>query len=284
MAKNSQQKPEKCKSINSNLEKIITGMNKEEQQVLYKQLKSPEPQRYNSHKHYYGERKARLGIISDTHIGSKFFRPDILEKSVEMFNKKKVDAIYHCGDIIEGMSNREGHIYELETFGVSPQVNQAADLLNQYKQPLNFILGNHDEWSMRKSNQGVHIGKMLEEKIKNSKYLGDYEANINLSDNVMMRITHDGNGAYALSYPLQKRINALSDEQKPDILANGHLHKSLYMNYRDINAVEASTMQEQTPFMARKGSPAMTGFWIFDIGYTKKKGLTSFSPTFYPVK
>jgi len=269
------------KNINKNLESILSEMSEQEQKILLKQLKSPEPQIYNSYKHHYGGRKARIGIISDTHIGSSYFNPEIFEKSIKHFNKEKVDAIYHCGDIVEGMSNRDGHIYELETIGLTNQIEQAANILNNYKQPLYFILGNHDEWSMRKSNQGIHIGNILEEKVKDSKYLGDYEANIELNPNTTLKLTHDGSNSYALSYSSQKRINALSDDQKPDIIANGHIHKAMYMFYRDIHNIEASTMQEQTPFMQRKGSPSMTGFWILDIGYNKN-GISSFAPKYFP--
>ena len=267
--------------IITKLEDILVDMTKEQQRILAKQLQSPAPPTCNQYEHYFRPRRVKIGIISDTHIGSKYFDMETFDKSKHIFNKEKVDAIYHCGDIIEGMSNRDGHIYELETIGVSAQINQAADLLNQYKQPLFFITGNHDGWSTLKANQGVDVGSYLEDKISGSTNLGAYEANIKLSPNVVMRMTHDGSSAYALSYSMQKRINSMSDTDKPDILANGHIHKALYMRYRGINGIEAATMQKQTPFMARKGSPAMVGFWVFDIKYTKA-GISSFSPIFYP--
>ena len=263
------------------LEGILSDMNKEQQQILVKQLKAPAPPTCNQYEHYHRPRRAKIGIISDTHIGSKYFDPATFEKSVHIFNREKVEAIYHAGDIIEGMSNRDGHIYELETIGVTAQIDQAADLLNQYKQPLFFITGNHDGWSSVKANQGVDIGGILEDKIAGATNLGAYETNIKLAPAVTMRMTHDGSSAYALSYSMQKRINSMDDKSKPDILANGHIHKALYLNYRGIHGVESATMQQQTPFMARKGSPAMVGFWIFDIKYTKK-GVSSFAPTFYP--
>lgn len=269
-------------TIYKGLEKVLAQMSEEEQKILLKQLQAPQ-KKYNReiYKHHYRPKRVKIGIISDLHIGSKYFDPGIFEKSVRAFSKEKVEAIYCCGDIIEGMSNREGHIYELETIGVSAQIAQAAELLSHYSAPLYFIVGNHDEWSIKKSNQGVNVGDLLEDRIKNAKYLGDYEANIELSPGVTMRLTHDGGNAYALSYSLQKRINALSDESKPQILANGHLHKSLYMYYRNIHAVEAGTFQNQTPFMARKGAPAMVGFWIFDIRYGKN-GLYEFMPRWFP--
>jgi len=275
--------PKKKRKIYKGLEKILSDMPEEEQKILLKQLQYPHKKDYGRkiHYHHYRPRRVKIGIISDLHIGSKFFDMGIYEKSIRAFSKEKVEAIYCCGDIIEGMSNREGHIYELDHIGTSAQINHAAELLNQYKQPLFFITGNHMEWAKRKSNQGINLGDILESKLNNGKYLGEYESNIELAPNVIMRITHDGSSAYALSYSLQKRINSLSDESKPNIIANGHLHKAIYIYYRNIHAVEAGTLQNQTPFMARKGSPAMVGFWIFDIRYGKK-GIYKFSPSFYP--
>ena len=255
------------------LEKLIEKNRLTEKEVIaaIKQLSSPQ-KTINIHNHPWSNYHTKLGIISDTHIGSKYFNQKVFDESYKTFNREKVDAIYHAGDIIEGMSNRDGHIYELETLGASNQVNQAADILSQYKQPLFFITGNHDDWSKIKANQGYLVGPELEQKIPNSKFLGEYTANIQLGDNTIMRLTHEGSTAYALSYSLQKRINSMEGGTKPDILINGHLHKMLYMFYRNIHAFESGTMQNQTPFMAMKGSPAHMGYYVLDIYFNKKKG------------
>jgi UDP-2,3-diacylglucosamine pyrophosphatase LpxH len=179
------------------------------------------------------------------------------------------------------MSNRDGHIYELETIGVSNQINQAANLLSASPVPLFFTTGNHDEWSKNKANQGHLVGQDLESRISHATFLGEYTANIKFSDNVTMRLTHEGATAYALSYSGQKRINALEGGTKPSIIMNGHLHKLLYMNYRNIHYFEAGTLQSQTPFMAMKGSPSMVGFWLLDV-YHNKKGITQLKQTAFP--
>jgi len=247
---------------------------------LLKQINKPEKVK-QTYDHFYNSKRAKIGLISDTHIGSKYFNESLFENSIKVFNREKVDAIYHAGDIIEGMSNLEGHVYELKTIGVTAQMNEAAQLLSCFKQPLYFITGNHDEWASKKSNQGVMVGKMLEGMIPSSKFLGEYKADIKLADNVTFRLTHEGNTAYALSYSGQKRINGLSGGDKPAIIANGHLHKALQMFYRNIQYLEASCFQEQTPFMAMKGSPAMTGYYVLDIGFNIR-GINKFVAKFHP--
>jgi len=65
---------------------------------------------------YEGE-KIRIGAITDTHIGSVDFHEERLYQTFDEFKKAKVDFIVHAGDVLEGMSNRLGHIYELTHLG-----------------------------------------------------------------------------------------------------------------------------------------------------------------------
>ena len=271
------------KYIQSDLEKLLEkhNMSEDELKVLLKQAKKPKLNTHSEHDHFYGGRHIKYGLISDLHLGHKKVDMRCIEDAIKVFNKKSVDAVYCPGDIIEGMSNRDGHIYELDVIGVTNQLDFATDVLSNFNKDFYFILGNHDEWSMKKSNQGVHIGKELERRLPNLHYLGDYKADINLSDNVKMRMTHEGSTCYALSYSIQKRINALEGGQKPNILHNGHIHKALYMFYRNIHATESGTCERQTDFMAMKGAPAHVGFWEIDVWFNKN-GITKFQPTFYP--
>ena len=252
-----------------------------ERRTLLRQIKKPAIERHNVKRTDYKTNKLRVGVTGDWHYGSKDFRPDVFEDTVKIFNQKSVDVIYHTGDIIEGMSNREGHIYELDVVGVTKQAEGVADLLNQYNKQIYAILGNHDLWSVKKSNQGVDITGTLEDRVKNLEILGHYSADIELNDNVVVRLSHEGTSAYALSYSAQKRINALSGGEKPNIIFNGHLHKALYLFYRNIHSFESGTLQAQSDFMRMKGAPAMVGFWVVDINYNKD-GVKKITPTLYP--
>ena len=94
--------------------------------------------------HDFGDNHIKIGIVSDLHIGSKYFSEEGFYKSVKTFNKEKVDAIYCPGDVLEGMSGRDGHIYELTHVGYTEQINYAVELLSEYEQEFHFILVNHD--------------------------------------------------------------------------------------------------------------------------------------------
>jgi DNA polymerase II small subunit/DNA polymerase delta subunit B len=265
------------------LDKILNKHNitQSELELILKQTTKPKINTHNQVEHNYSGKHLKIGIVSDLHLGHKKLDMKCLDDCINIFNKKCVDAIYCPGDIIEGMSNREGHYHELNVLGVSNQLDYATEVLDKFKKNFYFILGNHDLWSMNKSNQGVHIGKELERRLSNVHYLGDMVADIKLNNNIKMRLTHEGNSAYALSYSLQKRINALEGGNKPNILLNGHLHKFIYMFYRNIHAFECGTLERQTDFMAMKGSPAHVGFLELDIWYDKNS-IKKLQPTFYP--
>lgn len=262
------------------LEKLLEkqGMTEEEAVLALKQLATPEKRR-QVHTHRWSPRHIKLGILPDTHMGSKYFDPAIYNDAVKTFDREKVDAVYHVGDIIEGMSNREGHIYELAIPGVTAQVDYACELLSKIKQPLFFIEGNHHDWAMRKGNQGVSVGSMLEDKLDNATKIGEMSADVELAKDIRLRLTHEGASAYALSYSGQKRINALEGGTKPNIMINGHLHKALFMMYRNIHYFEAGAMQRQTPFMAMKGAPSMLGYWVIDLAINKGQ-LAEITPKF----
>jgi predicted phosphodiesterase len=260
--------------------KTLEALTEQEMNLIMKQIKQPE-KKINTFDHFYNEKHTKVLVMSDTHIGSKYFREDIFQDLLKIIKKEKPDAVYHSGDIIEGMSNREGHIYELSIMGTSNQATKAIELFKQIEKPLFFTTGNHDEWSKVKSNQGYLLGQDLEKSIPNSKFLGEYTADIKFSEQVTMRLTHEGASAYALSYSGQKRVNAIEGGTKPAIIINGHIHKLLYMYYRNIHYFEAGCLQDQTPFMRMKGTPAMKGFWLLDI-YHNKNGITKLRQTAYP--
>jgi predicted phosphodiesterase len=232
-------------------------------------------------KHTFGDAHFRVGVVSDPHIGSKYFNLVAFEASVRKFKSDNVDMVLCPGDIIEGMSGRDGHVYELTHIGYSAQLDYACELLKQYGKPFYFTTGNHDEWAKKKANGGLLIGPEIEKRVKDTHFLGEYDATMQLNG-VRIDLMHRGNTAYALSYPGQKLINAIEGGNKPEIIFNGHLHKSVYMFYRNIHFFESGTLQNQSEFMRMKGSPAMVGFWVVDI-WANKSSITGLQPVWHPI-
>lgn len=252
----------------SELEKLIEKekLSPADVQRLLRQIKQPN-KAIRVHDHSFSTDKVRIGLFGDSHIGHKQFREDMWMMAAKYWADTGVDAIYHSGDVIEGMSNREGHIYELDKIGITPQVRYAADLIKEMPTKVYGITGNHENWALRKANQGAVVGEILQDKIPDKfGFLGIDVADIYLWPDITLRLLHPGDGtAYALSYKSQKLIDALQSGAKPNILGIGHYHKAEYLFYRNIHTFQTATICDQTPFMAGKGIAAHVGFWTLDI-------------------
>ncbi len=234
-----------------------------------------------SYKDYF-QKRIRFGVFSDSHIGVREFDENFFKYMVQVFKREKLDRVYQCGDILEGMSGRPGHIYELTDIGFNNQMNRAVRLFKTIHCPVFGIDGNHDEWYQRKNDAGIVVGNELQSRVPNYTNLGQMEANVKLSKNITMKLFHPNDGsAYAVSYKLQKLIESFTGGEKPNIILQGHYHKALYMFNRNVHGLECGTLSGQSKFMRGRKLAAHKGFWIVDLEIGKE-GIGSFSPRFYP--
>ena len=118
------------------LVKILKNLTDQERRLLIRQLGGTDRSAIKKHRHHYPKNHARFGYMSDSHIGHKEFREDLFVKACRTYVKEGIDAVYLPGDILEGMSGRDGHIYELSHIGFSAQVNYAAELFGSFKELL----------------------------------------------------------------------------------------------------------------------------------------------------
>jgi hypothetical protein len=230
-----------------NLEKeIYKEINKaklspHEIEKVLKNFKQINPQKYTTKKIDIPDRHIKFGVFSDAHMGHSCYRPDILRKLIKDGKKQKVEFWLNCGDTLEGMSGRDGHIYELNQIGASQQLNYFKDEFKHFDKDVFSIeaQNSHGGWFKSKGNMGLNIGEELDKRAKHYKFIGYDEQDIELDNGAKIRLRHPGGGtAYAISYKLQKYIEAISGGKKPHLLFNGHFHKALYMFYRNVHGFE----------------------------------------------
>lgn len=220
-------------------------------------------------------------VMSDTHVGSQYFDERYLFSAFEEGHKQGCTTLLHGGDLIEGMSNRPGHIYELTKIGYAEQRNYAVELFQKWQKPMYFILGNHDLWTNTKSGVGLDVGEDIEHRIEDAHYLGIHEGNIDVCGAQFMLWHGEDGSSYATSYRVQKIIEAFTGGEKPKVLLCAHTHKALYLQERNVHAVSTGSIQQQSGFMRYKRLPAHCGFWIIR-GKIRDGSVVSFSPTWYP--
>ena len=225
--------------------------------------------------------RIRVGAMTDTHIGSVKMPEERIYQAFDEFRKEKVDFITHSGDVTEGMSNRPGHVYELNAIGYSNQKNLSEKIFNQWTDTdIYAIDGNHDRWYI-KSN-GAKIVEEIAKSIPNFYFIGHDEGDISLKGKATLKLWHgeDGN-SYALSYRLQKILESLTGGEKPHAMIAGHVHKYVEIFERHVHCTSVGSMQSQTPWMRGKRIAAHAGFAIIDY-WVNDKGICKKTSTWYP--
>jgi len=225
--------------------------------------------------------RIRVGLLSDTHIGSIYTDNNYIYQAFEEFKKEHCDFITHGGDVTEGMSNRAGHVYELTDIGYSAQKAKAIEIFSQAPAPVYMIDGNHDRWYV-KSNGAYIVKEICKELGSNAIYLGQDEGDISLKGRTTFKLWHgeDGN-SYALSYRMQKIVESLSGGEKPGVIAASHTHKSFTIFERNIYCISTGSIMKQSKWMRGKRIAAHVGFWIIDI-WINKIGVAKIRSTWYP--
>ena len=274
---------EEKKGLEKKLEEALSSMSDKDRRALLKSLGGVDKSAITKHRHHYPKNHAKFGYVSDTHIGQKAFKEELWVEAMRTFKREGIDTVYHVGDILEGMSGRPGHIYELAQIGFDAQIGYATELIKAFPDVHIFgIDGNHDEWYQGKGDAGVIVGHELEARCANFHHLGQMEAAVDFAPNVQLYLFHGRDGtAYAVSYKMQKLMESFTGGEKPSIILSGHYHKHLTMWNRNIFGVEAGTLCGQTPFMRGKKIPAHMGFGLMDVWYNSK-GVKRIDHTFIP--
>jgi len=236
------------------------------------------------HDYFSGDR-VRIGIVSDTHLGSLHERWDILNLAYKVFRKEGIDIVYHAGDLVDGENMYRGQEYELHKHGADAQVKYVVDVYPKFSGVTTyFITGSHDLSFWKRA--GIDVGDRISERREDLKYLGRELSDILIGTpkkKVKLRLMHPGKGtAYAISYHPQKIAESITGGNKPNILVIGHYHKAEMLFYRNIYIIQPGCLQDQTPFMQRNFNAAHLGFWIVDFRIPHDGEVSRFRAEFFP--
>ena len=224
-----------------------------------------------------GERHT-VAIVGDIHFGSKHHLGPQFKDYCRHAYERGARKFLHVGDLLDGVYRHS--VWEQSARGYEEQVEVAIEELPRMDGATwYFIQGNHDE-TLGEAN-GLEVGRAIEQSFraagrKDLAYLGARAAYVRLvapgeHRGVFVELWHprDRSSAYAKSYRMQKRIEAYPPGGKPDILAAGHWHQSLYVPVRGVHAISSGCWQGgQSSFgKSLSGSPDI-GSWIVDYAIT----------------
>lgn len=218
--------------------------------------------------------KYRFGVVSDTHLCSRYQQLSFLYDFYRICRRRRIDVVFHCGDLVDGEKIYRGQEYELFVHGADGQTEYAVANYPSFKDVRTILIsGNHDQSFL--STAGYNVAKAVCKEREDMTYLGDDLAFVD-QEGVKIGLMHGRHGvAYARSYRLQKIIEQLAPEMKPNMLFLGHFHVPNHLpGYRNTEGIQMPCFQSQTPFLAARGLyPFVAGLivtvQIDDIGLAK---------------
>lgn len=256
------------------------AMSKPAEVVKHIAIQNQEPSQHTSK--WDGTTVLRFAIMGDTQLGSKYAQQTHLHEFYDLCAREGIRDVYHTGDLTDGLKMRVGHEYEL--YAISAD-EMREDIVKNYPKregiTTHFITGNHDASIYKQV--GYDIGQAVAMLRPDMKYLGRDCAVVNLTPKCKLELRHPWDGtAYAISYKIQKMIEAMESDSKPNILAVGHYHKAEYIFYRNVHALQTGCYQAQTPFTRGKGISVHMGGWLVTIHVDENGYIQRFAPEFVP--
>ena len=174
-------------------------------------------------------KKIRFGLTSDNHLGSRYYRADVLNALFDIWANEGITDVYQCGNMIDGEARFNK--FDLVAHGIDGQSAYFVENWPVRKGiTTHFVTGDdHEGWYIQR--EGINIGKFLEDRAKEMgrkdlHYLGHMEHDLvfqGTKQKSVMRLIHAGGGsAYATSYAPQKIVESYQGGEKPQILLVGH--------------------------------------------------------------
>ncbi len=223
-----------------------------------------------------GSDHIRLGIVSDTHGGSRYEQLTALRSFYAYADAQKVDAFVHAGDMTQGSDRmHRGMELEVHAHGADAQVAYVA---NTYPVPRKgiktyAIAGNHDDSFLK--DGGVNVVRRIAAQRPDIVYIGQDAAYLTLGNLRIYVIHPDGGGAYAKSYKGQKISEAVPQERGVALLLIGHYHNEATFKWRGSRVLQLPCFQSQYAWLARKAlNPDIGGIiadlWLDDDGRLRR--------------
>jgi predicted phosphodiesterase len=215
-------------------------------------------------------KRFRIGVISDTHLGSMFHQRTYMNEFCDAFVREGCEAILHAGDLVHGSSNmHKGMEFEVAIHGAHAQTAYAVENFPRTGLPVYIIDGNHDLSFLK--DAGAYVVRDFADKRDDVTYLGSEGAYFEIGG-ASIYLWHGGSSSYAKSYNLQKWAEAVAPEEKPHVVLDGHLHFQCHVHHRGIECFQLPCLQAQTPFEKRKRLHPVVGALILDL-WVSRNGL-----------
>lgn len=226
-----------------------------------------------------GGNHRRFGLVSDTHLGSKFEQLSALRSFYAYADEREVEAFIHAGDLYQGSDRMHpGMALEVHVHGAEAQADYADAVYPRSARgvPTYLIGGNHDE-SFQKDG-GADPVRGLCQRREDLVYLGQGLAFLTIGGLRMAVMHPDGGGGATKSRRGQQIAAALPPDVQLALI--GHLHYYCAFPANGMFVLQLPCFQAQYAWMARKPLYPDIGGVILDVWYDEAGRVTRVVPEY----
>lgn len=207
----------------------------------------------------------RIGLVSDTHLGSKFEQLSALRAFYTMADAEPVDFYVHAGDLVQGSDRMHlGMELEVHAHGADAQARYAAAVYPRSPVKTYIVGGNHDH-SFHKDG-GQNIVRQIADLRDDLVFAGQDAAYLSVEGLRSYVIHPDGAGSI-----LRTRRIVEGLQRGIGLVLVGHYHSYQAFTHKDVFVLQLPAFQGQYAWMARRGLvPDIAGLildvWLDDSG------------------
>jgi predicted phosphodiesterase len=211
-----------------------------------------------------GSDHMRLGLVSDTHLGSRYEQLTALRSFYAYADSVKVHAYIHAGDLTQGSDRmHKGMELEVHAHGADAQAAYAAAVYPRSRRRTYVITGNHDDSFLK--DGGMNVVRRVCSQRPDLSYVGQDAAYLTLGSLRSFVVHPDGGGSYAKSYKPQKLAESLPLDRRVGLLLVGHYHNWGAFRQKETVALMLPCFQSQYAWLARKALHPDIGGVIVDV-------------------
>lgn len=191
---------------------------------------------------------------------------------------RDIDVIICCGDFTDGYYPRRSAYSKYQLFANPDDMAEYAANVHPFSQNITFysIAGNHDATYLDSHN--IDIMDKISKKRPDIVYLGQDKANINF-DGVTIHLFHGyGKRNRSIEKRVQKYYDLIANDDKPDIIQLGHIHKSYYTQFDKTFIFQTAALIDQTPNLDSLGFSCEKSCWFATFEYDSDGNLINVIP------
>ncbi|MBI2103268.1 hypothetical protein HYT55_05480 [Candidatus Woesearchaeota archaeon] len=210
----------------------------------------------------------RLGIVSDTHYGSRTTDSGVVRAAYRYFAEQGIKNVLHAGNVLAGKSDKRYRQADRLTEDLEEQIEL---LKGQYPKipgiTTHFILG-HADTTFEDSQ--INPGREINDARSDFQYLGVVETDLVFNPEGKKAFTirlynERPYYTYGVSYQAQKKLEAMAGGDKPNIWLYGGSQQLWHSRYQDVETFKLPGLQHQTLKMRDRAYCCNVGFLVLTV-------------------